>query len=86
MIAPYYFSEPTPDSVDGIVPLILRTVRVRTPNGEVHEVNRFDYNLMAAAKATDYHIQLSDLAWIRFGNLTFVGQAQDEAGRLKETP
>ena len=75
LLQPYYFSEPTPDS-HGIVPLILRTVRVRIPNGEVHEVNRFDYNLMATAKADDMHIQLSDLGWIRFGNLTFVGQAQ----------
>ncbi|KKL92476.1 hypothetical protein LCGC14_1884310 [marine sediment metagenome] len=81
LLHPYYFSEPVPNSLNGIVPLILRTVRVRLPNGEVHEVNRFDFNLMTAAKATDYYIQLSNLAWIRFGNLTFVGQAQDEEGR-----
>ena len=80
MSEPYYFTEPRPDP-DGTVPIILRTYNVRLPNGEIRQVNRFDFNLMAMAKAVDRHIQVSDLGWIRFGNLTLVGNAQDSDGR-----
>lgn len=46
------------------VPLVQRTYKVAKPNGEVSEVNRFDFNLACSVAPNDY-IQCSDTSWIR---------------------
>ena len=51
--------------------LINRTYRVRKPNGEIVEVNRFDFNLAACADPTQY-IQCSDTGWMRVDHLTII--------------
>lgn len=50
------------------VPLVERTYKVIKPNGEVTEVNRFDFNL-AYCVARDRYIQCMDTSWIRVRNL-----------------
>lgn len=63
------------------VALIDRTCRVRKPNGEVVEVNRFDWNLniccargaLALGEPRPVHyIQCSDNSWMRMDRLTLV--------------
>ena len=55
-------------AVNGI-PLIDRTYKVKRPNGDVAEVNRFDFNLAYCADR-DTYIQCTDTGWIRIRNLT----------------
>lgn len=63
------------------VALIDRTWRVRKPNGEIVEVNRFDWNIntccVAAARVLSepsptHYIQCSDSSWMRMDRLTLV--------------
>ena len=51
------------------VPTIQQTALVKRPNGEVVEINRFDFNIAFAA-GTDRYVQCEDQSWIRVGNLT----------------
>lgn len=51
----------------GVV-LIDRTYKVRKPNGEVTEVNRFDMNLTLCANPQSW-IQCKDTSWIPACNL-----------------
>jgi len=53
------------------IPPIERTYKVRKPNGEIVQVNRFDFNLAHCADKTSY-IQCSDRGWMRVDNLTIV--------------
>ena len=50
------------------VALVDRTYRVHKPNGEITEVNRFDFNLADKSQ----YIQCSDTSWGRVSNLTIV--------------
>ena len=57
------------------VDLLDRTHRVRLPNGETCEVNRFDFNMHRFADLDDEWdrtIQLACGAWIRHRNLVFI--------------
>ncbi len=54
------------------VALIDRTYKVREPNGEVTEVNRFDLNLTLCAKP-DSWIQCLDKSWISANRLEIIG-------------
>ena len=50
---------------------ITDTYKVRKPNGEITEVNVFDYNLAYCAKDNPY-VQCSDTSWLRVRALTIV--------------
>lgn len=55
------------------VPLIDRTITVRKPNGELAEINRFDFNLaMCCDRGGDRYVQLIDKSWIKANRLTRV--------------
>lgn len=54
------------------VSLIDRTYKVKKPNGEIVEVNRFDMNLTMCAKPKSW-IQCSDTSWIPANRLTILG-------------
>lgn len=51
--------------------IIRATYKVRKPNGEVVEVNRFDLNLAYCGDRNRY-IQCSDTSWVRVSDLTIV--------------
>ncbi len=53
------------------IPLIDRTYKVRKPNGEITQVNRFDMNLTMCAKPESW-IQCSDNSWISANRLTIL--------------
>jgi hypothetical protein len=53
------------------IPIIEWTYKVRKPNGEVTEVNRFSYNLASCVDKTQY-IQCADQGWIRLDKLTLL--------------
>ncbi len=51
------------------VPMIELTYKVTKPNGEITEVNRFDFNLAWCVDKAHY-IQCADTSWVRVGLLT----------------
>ncbi len=60
------------------IPLVERTYKVRLPNGQITEVNRFDYNLAYCADRNTY-IQCSNTGWIRVCNLTVLTDVDSES-------
>ena len=61
------------------VPLIERTYRARLPNGEVANVNCFDFNMCRFADMDgeyDRYIQLMNGVWIRHRLLTVLAKAR----------
>ena len=59
--------------------LLDRTHRVRLPNGETCEVNRFDFNMHRFADLdgeSDRYIQLACGAWIRHRKLEFLAPSE----------
>ena len=53
------------------IPLIDRTYKVRRPNGEVTEVNRFDMNLTLCTKPESW-IECNDNVWIQANRLKII--------------
>ena len=53
------------------ISLIDRTYKVRKPNGEVTEVNRFDMNLTLCAKPEAW-IQCKDSSWLSANRLQII--------------
>jgi hypothetical protein len=53
------------------IPLVERTYKVRKPNGEIVEVNRFGMNLTMCAQP-DRYIQCSDTSWLQAKRLEII--------------